>query len=62
MRTTLKIVTALILAFLLLGCGEDDGMQPENLIDQVGFEGALPDGQTVIFESSYKVKSTPIVN
>ncbi len=44
MRTTLKIITALILAFLLLGCGEDDGMQPENLLDQVGFEGTLPDG------------------
>lgn len=46
MRTTLKIVTALILAFLLLGCGENDGMEPENLLDQVGFEGTLPNGST----------------
>lgn len=46
MRTTLKIVTTLFLAFLLLGCGEDDGMEPENLLDQVGFEGTLPDGST----------------
>lgn len=44
MRTTLKIITSLFLAFLLLGCGEDNGMEPENLLDQVGFEGTLPDG------------------
>ena len=46
MRITLKIVNALILMALLFGCGADDGMQPENLLEQVGFEGTLPDGST----------------
>lgn len=61
MRTTLKIVTALFLAFLLFGCGEEDGMQPENLLDQVGFEGTLPDGVNVTFESNFKAENDPIV-
>lgn len=33
MRTILKIITALILAFLLLGCGEEEGIM-KNLDDQ----------------------------
>lgn len=60
MRTTLKIVTALFLAFLLLGCGEDDGMEPENNLE-VGFEGTLPDGENVSFQSNYEAENNPIV-
>ncbi len=35
-------------------------MDPENLLDQVGFEGTLPGGQPVDFPSLYQAGSEPI--
>lgn len=60
MQSTWRILAVLLISISLFAC-DGDGMEPENLMDQVGFEGTLPDGQAVDFESSYEVESTPIV-
>lgn len=44
---------------IFFSCQENE--DPENLLDQVGFEGTLPDGEEVSFESNYGTESNPIV-
>lgn len=44
MKNVQRVSIALFLAVSLFACGEDDSLAPENLLDQVGFEGTLPDG------------------
>lgn len=42
MKTILKILPALLLMINLFSCKENE--EPENLLDQIGFDGTLPDG------------------
>ncbi|TNF44664.1 MAG: hypothetical protein EP311_00800 [Cytophagales bacterium] len=59
MKYALKIFPILLLCFILFSC--QDNEEPENLLDQVGFEGTLPDGETSSFESNFEAENTPIV-
>ncbi|HSF54166.1 MAG TPA: hypothetical protein VLA71_10455 [Algoriphagus sp.] len=46
MQSTWRIFTALFLSISLFACSDDDSINPENLLGEVGFEGTLPDGST----------------
>ncbi len=46
---------------LFFCCESSDDSEPQLLLETVGFEGNLPDGQTVSFPSEYVANSEPIV-
>jgi len=48
-------------AFILFGCDKSDDSEPRLMLETVGFEGTLPDGQTVSFPSEYEADSEPIL-
>ena len=45
---------------IFFGCESSDDPEPQLLLATVGFEGNLPDGQTVSFPSEYEADSEPI--
>ena len=46
--------------FIFFACESSDDPEPQLLLQTVGFEGKLPDGQTVSFPSEYEADSEPI--
>ncbi|WP_339874836.1 hypothetical protein [uncultured Algoriphagus sp.] len=45
---------------LFIGCESSTDPEPRLLLQTVGFEGNLPDGQTVSFPSDYEANSEPL--
>lgn len=58
MKNVCKILPLLLFGLLSFSCQENE--TPENMLEQVGFEGTLPDGETVDFPSQYEAGSEPI--
>ncbi|GAA0877816.1 hypothetical protein GCM10009119_07840 [Algoriphagus jejuensis] len=60
MKNLQKAFGVLFLALTFFACDGGEDMNPDDLLDQVGFEGRLPDGRSVTFPSSYQPGSEPI--
>ena len=59
-KSFILLAFAVLFPLLISSCDTEEDSQPRNLLDEVGFEGTLPDGKTVEFPSSYQADSDPI--